>query len=115
MEKEIFVKKFGVDELNVMQGRREEEREISSIWKVKPTLDILNRLIHKIKAHQLFGEITKRRFTHDCRAYNALMSALMRCTDMCGALPQNEQKVFGSKNTNRYADEGCSVRTEKSI
>lgn len=44
------------------------------------------------------------------------MSALMRCADMCGALPQNDEKVFGSKNTNRcYADESCSVKTEKSI
>ncbi|CAH8389129.1 unnamed protein product [Eruca vesicaria subsp. sativa] len=60
---------------------------------IEPTLQILTTLIHgagvarnKIKARQLFDEIPERGFAYDCGAYNAFMSALMRCRDVSGAM-----------------------------
>ncbi|KAG7594152.1 Reverse transcriptase RNA-dependent DNA polymerase [Arabidopsis thaliana x Arabidopsis arenosa] len=54
---------------------------------------ILTTLIHgsgvarnKIKARQLFDEIPKGGLTPDCGAYNALMSSLMKCGDVSGAI-----------------------------
>ncbi|KFK35327.1 hypothetical protein AALP_AA5G270300 [Arabis alpina] len=61
--------------------------------KVDTTLQILTTLIHgagvvrnMVKARQLFDEITKRGLVSDCGAYNALMSSLMKCGDVSGAI-----------------------------
>ncbi|CAN6905658.1 unnamed protein product [Brassica oleracea] len=61
--------------------------------KVEVTLQIVTTLIHgagvvrnKMKARQLFDEIPERGLRHDCGAYNALMSTLMRCGDVSGAM-----------------------------
>ncbi|CAN6978777.1 pentatricopeptide repeat-containing protein At3g61360 [Brassica rapa] len=61
--------------------------------KVEVTLQIVTTLIHgagvvrnKVKARQLFDEIPERGLKVDCGAYNALMSTLMRCGDVSGAM-----------------------------
>lgn len=67
--------------------------EMSRGGKVAVTLQIVTTLIHgagvvrnKVKARQLFDEIPERGLRCDCGAYNALMSALMRCGDVGGAV-----------------------------
>lgn len=67
--------------------------EMSRGGKVAVTLQIVTTLIHgagvvsnKVKARQLFDEIPERGLRRDCGAYNALMSALMRCGDVGGAV-----------------------------
>ncbi|KAL0714942.1 hypothetical protein Bca4012_021921 [Brassica carinata] len=66
--------------------------------KVEVTLQIVTTLIHgagvvrnKVKARQLFDEIPERGLRRDCGVYNALMSALMRCGDVSGAMQVMEE------------------------
>ncbi|KAJ0246517.1 Pentatricopeptide repeat-containing protein [Hirschfeldia incana] len=65
---------------------------------VEVTLQIVTTLIHgagvvrnKVKARQLFDEIPERGLRCDCGAYNALISALMRCGDVSGAVQVMEE------------------------